>query len=71
MVEELIWPAEDRLEEADASLAVHAGHCRDDKGGVTVFADMYMFMEQTARAVPFRGKRGFGQRPSGAGREIP
>ena len=39
-------------------LAVHAGHCRDDRGGVTVFADMYMFMEQTARAVLHSGVRG-------------
>ena len=39
-------------------MAIFTCNGRDDKGGVTTFADMYMFMDETALAVEQSGMRG-------------
>ena len=58
-LEELIWPAEDRLEEADAYWLSLLAIAEMIRGGVTAFADMYMFMEQTAQPYSIPGFEGF------------
>lgn len=53
-----IWPVEDRLSEGDAYWLSLLAMAEMIRGGVTTFADMYMFMEETALAVEQSGMRG-------------
>lgn len=57
-LEEKIWPREDKLVKSDAYWLSLLAIAEMIKGGVTAFADMYMFMEETARAVLDSGVRG-------------
>ncbi|HZJ57463.1 MAG TPA: amidohydrolase [Clostridia bacterium] len=57
-LEEKIWPAEDRLAQDDVYWLSLLAISEMIKGGVTAFADMYMFMEQTALSVLHSGIRG-------------
>ncbi|HPT78775.1 MAG TPA: amidohydrolase [Candidatus Atribacteria bacterium] len=54
---EKIWPAEELLTGEDAYWATLLGAAEMIQAGVTTFADMYMFMTQTARAVEDCGIR--------------
>ncbi len=53
-----IWPLEDKLSESHAYWLSLLGIAEMIRAGVTTFADMYMFMEQTALAVKDSGVRG-------------
>lgn len=52
-----IWPLEDRLQPEDAYWLSMLSIAEMLMSGVTAFADMYMFMEQTAKAVEHSGIR--------------
>ena len=52
-----IWPMEDRLTPEDAYWLSMLSIAEMIMGGVTAFADMYMFMDQTAKAVDRSGIR--------------
>lgn len=52
-----IWPLEDRLQPEDAYWLSMLSIAEMLMSGVTVFADMYMFMDQTAKAVEHSGIR--------------
>lgn len=52
-----IWPLEDRLQPEDAYWLSMLSIAEMLMSGVTVFADMYMFMDQTAKAVEYSGIR--------------
>ncbi|NLO82458.1 MAG: amidohydrolase [Clostridiales bacterium] len=54
---EKIWPMEDRLMPGDAYWLSLLSIAEMIMSGVTVFADMYMFMDQTAKAVARSGIR--------------
>ncbi len=53
-----IWPMEDKLIEEDIYWLSLLAIAEMLRGGVTTFADMYMFMEETALAVEHSGVRG-------------
>ncbi|MGB4639147.1 MAG: amidohydrolase [Caldicoprobacterales bacterium] len=53
-----IWPMEDKLVEEDIYWLSLLAIAEMIRGGVTTFADMYMFMEETALAVQHSGVRG-------------
>jgi len=52
-----IWPLEDRLQPDDAYWLSMLSIAEMLMSGVTVFTDMYMFMDQTAKAVEHSGIR--------------
>lgn len=52
-----IWPAEDRLTGEDVYWGTRLAIQEMALGGVTTFADMYFFMDETARAVEESGVR--------------
>lgn len=52
-----IWPQEDKLNEEDAYWGSLLGIIEMIKTGTTTFNDMYMFMDQTAKAVDESGIR--------------
>jgi len=52
-----IWPLEDRLQPQDAYWLSILSIAEMAMSGVTAFADMYMFMDQTAKAVEHSGIR--------------
>ena len=53
-----IWPMEDKLKAEDIYWLSLLAIAEMIRGGVTSFADMYMFMEETALAVEHSGVRG-------------
>ncbi|MCL5058490.1 MAG: amidohydrolase [Actinobacteria bacterium] len=56
-LEEKIWPLEARLEEEDVYWGTLLCCLEMIRSGTTTFADMYFFMDQTARAVEKSGMR--------------
>lgn len=52
-----VWPAEAGLREGDCYAGTRLGILEMLKSGTTAFADMYFFMEETARAVEEAGIR--------------
>ncbi len=57
-LEERIWPAEERMDSEDVHIGALVGCLEMLRGGTTAFADMYMFMDDVARAVETSGIRG-------------
>lgn len=57
-LEERIWPAEERMGPEDVHIGALVGCLEMLRGGTTAFADMYMFMDDVARAVETSGIRG-------------
>lgn len=58
-LKEKIWPAEDRLTKEDVYWGSLLACAEMIRGGTTVFADMYFFMDAVARAVAESGMRAY------------
>jgi 5-methylthioadenosine/S-adenosylhomocysteine deaminase len=56
-LEKKVWPAEDRLKQGDCYWGAMLGLAEMIRSGTTAFLDMYMFMDETARAVEETGMR--------------